>query len=85
MHVYLMTSVLLRLPVIMQLKPASNLFQSWNLKTMAGLVLVWRNERLLKRNLNEMELSFPSIPYWVVTLVLEDSLWIALFLEQHRV
>lgn len=85
MHVYLMTSVLLRLPVIMQLKPASNLFQSWNLKTMAGLVLVWRNERLLKRYLNEMELSFLSIPYWDVTLVLEDSLWIALFLEQHRV
>lgn len=52
---------------------------------MAGLVLVWRNERLLKRYLNEMELSFLSIPYWDVTLVLEDSLWIALFLEQHRV
>lgn len=78
MHVCLMASVLLRLPAIMQQKPASNLFQTWNLKTMTGLVPVWRNERLLKGNLNEMEISFPSIPG------LGGLFVIALFLEQHR-
>ena len=49
---------------------------------MAGLVPVRRNERLLKRSLNEMETSFPSVPHWDVAMPLEDCLWIALFLRQ---
>lgn len=30
-----------------------------------------------------MEISFQSIPRWDIILALEDSLWTALFLEQH--
>lgn len=29
-----------------------------------------------------METSFPSIPFWDISLALEDCLWIALFLRQ---